>query len=263
MSDLNFGGRVAVITGAGGGLGKTYALDLASRGASIVVNDLGGASDGTGGGTSMADQTVKEINESGGKAAANYDSVATPEGGKAIIQTAIDNFGKVDIVINNAGNAGARMMQPRPFREMDPEQWAPPIDVNLHGVMNTTHAVLSGMCERRFGRLITISSGAGIVGLGIGVAPYAAGKGGAISFMRHMAIENASLGVTANSVALGLMEMTEVHDEALVAKLASTVPIGRLGTGDDLGPAIVWLASNEAAWVTGQTIQVNGGSVTS
>ena len=169
----------------------------------------------------------------------------------------------VDIVVNNAGNAGATVMQPRPFREMDPKEWSAPIDVNLSGVMHTTHATLPGMVERRFGRLVTVSSGAGVVGLGIGVAPYGAGKGGAISFMRHMAIENATLGVTANSVALGMMEMTEVHDEALVAKLAATVPCGRLGTGDDLGPAVVWLASDEASWVTGQTIHVNGGSVTS
>jgi NAD(P)-dependent dehydrogenase (short-subunit alcohol dehydrogenase family) len=247
MFDLT--GRLALVTGAGQGIGAGIAKHLANQGAKVVVNDIV---------LDRAEETAEGIRSAGGDAEGlAFDvtereqvcDVLTPRG--------------FDIVINNAGNAGARMMQPRPFREMDPEQWAPPIDVNLHGVMNTTHAVLSGMCERRFGRLITISSGAGIVGLGIGVAPYAAGKGGAISFMRHMAIENASLGVTANSVALGLMEMTEVHDEALVAKLASTVPIGRLGTGDDLGPAIVWLASNEAAWVTGQTIQVNGGSVTS
>lgn len=101
-----------------------------------------------------------------------------------------------------------------------------------------------------------------MIGLPIGVAPYGAAKGGAISFMRHIAVENAPLGVTANSLALGLMEMAEVHDEDLVAKLAATVPAGRLGTGDDVGPACLWLASDEAAWVTGQTIHVNGGSLT-
>jgi len=247
MFDLT--GRLALVTGAGQGIGAGVASHLANQGAKVVVNDIV---------LDRAEATVEAIRSAGGDAEGlAFDvtqreqvcEVLTPRG--------------FDIVINNAGNAGARMMQPCPFREMDPEQWAPPIDVNLHGVMNTTHAVLPGMCERGFGRLITISSGAGVVGLGIGVAPYAAGKGGAISFMRHMAIENASFGVTANSVALGLMEMTDVHDEALVAKLARTVPCGRLGTGDDLGPAIVWLASNEASWVTGQTIQVNGGSVTS
>ena len=103
MSEIRFEDRVAVITGAGGGLGKTYAIELAGRGAKVVVNDLGGATDGTGGGSSMADATVKEITEAGGTAVANYDSVATPEGGEAIIQTALDSFGQVDVVINNAG----------------------------------------------------------------------------------------------------------------------------------------------------------------
>ena len=103
MSEIRYDGRVAIVTGAGGGLGKTYALMLGARGASVVVNDLGGRADGTGAGSSMADQVVKEINEAGGKAVANYDSVSTPEGGAAIVKTAIDNFGKVDIVVNNAG----------------------------------------------------------------------------------------------------------------------------------------------------------------
>ena len=103
MSEIRFDDRVAVITGAGGGLGRTYALEFARRGGKVVVNDLGGAADGTGGGSSMADQVVKEIAEAGGTAVANYDSVATPEGGEAIIQTALDNFGQVDIVVNNAG----------------------------------------------------------------------------------------------------------------------------------------------------------------
>ena len=116
MSDIRFDGRVAVVTGAGGGLGKTYALQMASRGASVVVNDLGGAADGTGGGSSMADQAVEEIMQAGGKAVANYDSVATPEGGKAIIQTALDNFGKVDILVNNAG-----ILRDKSFLKLEPE----------------------------------------------------------------------------------------------------------------------------------------------
>ena len=247
MFDLT--GRLAVVTGAGQGIGAGIAGCLARQGATVVVNDIV---------AERADAIAEEIRSDGGSAEGLAFDVTDREQVCEVLTPR-----RFDIVVNNAGNAGARMMEPRPFREMDPEQWGPPLEVNLTGVMNTTHAVLPGMCERGFGRLLTISSGAGVVGLGIGVAPYGAGKGGAISFMRHMAIENAPFGVTANSVALGLMEMTEVHDEALVAKLASTVPCGRLGTGDDLGPAIVWLASNEASWVTGQTIQVNGGSVTS
>jgi NAD(P)-dependent dehydrogenase (short-subunit alcohol dehydrogenase family) len=247
MFDLT--GRLALVTGSGQGIGAGIARSLAKQGASVLVNDIV---------LDRAEATAETIRSAGGSAEGLAFDVTDREQVCEILTPR-----GLDIVVNNAGNAGARMMEPRPFREMDPEQWGPPIDVNLTGVMNTTHAVLAGMCERGFGRLITISSGAGVVGLGIGVAPYGAGKGGAISFMRHMAIENAAFGVTANSVALGLMEMTEIHDEALVAKLAATVPCGRLGTGEDLGPAIVWLASGEASWVTGQTIQVNGGSVTS
>ena len=104
--------------------------------------------------------------------------------------------------------------------------------------------------------------GAGVIGLPIGVSPYGAAKAGSISFMRHMAIENASFGVTANSLALGLMEMTEVNDRSITEKMARQIPRKRLGTGADVGPACVWLASDEANWVTGQTIHINGGSVT-
>lgn len=246
MFDLT--GRRALVTGAGQGIGAGIAQHLARQGAEVVVNDIV---------LDRAEASAEAIRAQGGAAEAlAFDVTNRDEVCESVTHR---NF---DIVVNNAGNAGARMMQPKPFREMDPAQWAPPIDVNLHGVMNTTHAVLPGMCERGFGRLVTISSGAGVVGLPIGVAPYGAGKGGAISFMRHMAIENAAFGVTANSLALGLMEMTEVTDGSLVAKLAKTVPLGRLGTGDDLGPAVVWIVSNEAEWVTGQTIHVNGGSVT-
>ena len=246
MFDLT--GRRALVTGAGQGIGAGIALHLARQGARVLVNDFF---------EDRAQSTVDAIAKAGGEASALAFDVTDRD---AVVQKL--RSVELDIVVNNAGNAGARMMQPSPFRDMDPEAWGPPIDVNLGGVMNTTHAVLKGMCDRGFGRLITISSGAGVVGLPIGVAPYGAGKAGATSFMRHMAIENASFGVTANSVALGLMEMTDVSDAALVAKLAKTVPCGRLGTGDDLGPAIIWLASNEASWVTGQTIHVNGGGVT-
>ncbi len=246
MFDLS--GRLALVTGGGQGIGAGIARHLAAQGARVLVNDY------------HADraQTIADALTKDGYAASPLAFDVTDREAVALALASHE----IDIVVNNAGNAGANTMQPSPFRDMDPALWAGPIDVNLHGVMNTTHAVLKGMCDRGFGRLITISSGAGVVGLPIGVAPYGAGKAGATSFMRHMAIENARLGVTANSIALGLMEMTEVTDRELVDRLARTVPVGRLGTGDDLGPAVVWLASNEASFVTGQTIHVNGGGVT-
>lgn len=246
MFDLS--SRLALVTGSGQGIGAGIAGHLAARGATVLVNDID---------PEKAERSAAKVREAGHQAdACAFDVTDREAVAKALAGR------PVDIVVNNAGNAGAETMRPRPFREMPPEQWNGPIDVNLHGVLNTTHATLPGMCERGHGRLITISSGAGVVGLPIGVATYGAGKGGALAFMRHMAIENAGLGVTANSLALGLMEMTQVTDADLVASLARSVPLGRLGTGDDIGPACVWLASDEAAWVTGQTIHVNGGSVT-
>jgi NAD(P)-dependent dehydrogenase (short-subunit alcohol dehydrogenase family) len=128
-------------------------------------------------------------------------------------------------------------------------------------VMNCVRAVLDGMRARGFGRIITISSGAGQTGLALGVAAYAAGKGGQIAFMRHIALENARSGVTANTLALGLMSNAGGND--VTAVLAKSVPVGRLGTPEDVGAACVFLASNEASWLTGQTIGLNGGNLTS
>ena len=145
------------------------------------------------------------------------------------------------------------------FRETQPADWVPYIDVNLYGVLNCCKAVIEGMCERGFGRVITISSGAGTMGVAIGVSAYGAGKGGGLGFMRNLALEVARDGVTVNSLALGLMN--NVPAEA-VPTIAPTVPIGRLGDPDEIGACCVYLASNEAGWMTGQTIQLNGGSVT-
>lgn len=246
MFDLS--GKRALVTGAGQGIGAGIAYYLAKQGASVLVNDYFAG---------RAEQAADNIRKGGFDAQALRFDVTDRE---AVVAAVGDMA--IDIVVNNAGNAGAQAMHATVFRDMDPEQWSASIDVNLYGVMNTTHAVLKGMCDRGFGRLITISSGAGAVGLPFGVSTYGAGKAGAISFMRHMALENAQLGVTANSLALGLMEMTDVNDPKLVESLARSVPVGRLGTGDDIGPAVVWLASEEAAFVTGQTIHVNGGGVT-
>ena len=148
----------------------------------------------------------------------------------------------------------------QPFRDSHPSAWRSYVDLNLYGVMNCSHAVIGGMSERGFGRIITISSGAGTVGLALGVSPYAAGKGGAIAFMRHLALESAGQGITANTVAIGLIDN---HADPKVAEhLASTIPVGRMGQPSDIGPLCVYLASDEASWMTGQTLELNGGSVT-
>ena len=224
MSDIRFDGRVAVITGAGGGLGKTYALDLASRGASIVVNDLGGSSDGTGGGSSMADATVKQITEAGGTAVANYDSVATPEGGKAIIQTALDEFGKVDILINNAG-----ILRDKSFLKLEPKDLEAVVDVHLKGAFFVTQPAFASMKQNGFGRIVMASSGAGIFG-NFGQSNYGAAKMGLVGLMNVLAVEGAKYDIKVNTIAPvaktrlteGLLgPMAEALDPAFVTPLVT------------------------------------------
>ena len=246
MFDL--GGRVVLVTGAGQNVGAGIARQLAAQGAAVAVNDLM---------AERAQATVVEIEEAGGRAAAFPFDVGDWAAVQAGVKSAEAELGAIDILVNNAGvPAGMAMTK---FRETEPADWGPYIDVNLYGVMNCCKAVVAGMCDRRFGRLITISSGAGTAGTGIGVSAYGAGKGGGAAFMRNLALEVAGDGVTANSLALGLMN--NVPEEALPA-LAASIPAGRLGSPDDIAACCVYLASDEAGWMTGQTIQLNGGSVT-
>jgi NAD(P)-dependent dehydrogenase (short-subunit alcohol dehydrogenase family) len=170
-----------------------------------------------------------------------------------------ERLGPVDILVNNAGNGGAGGMRAAPFRQVDPSEWTGAVSVNLYGVMNCCKAVIDSMCDRGWGRIITISSGAGTSGVAIGVSPYSAGKGGGLAFTRTLALEVARTGVTANTIALGLMTLA---DSEVTRQLARSIPVGRTGTPADIGAACVWLASDEAAWVTAQTIEINGGSVT-
>ena len=243
-------GRVALVTGAGQGVGAGIARLLAAQGATVAVNDLV---------AERAQETVGDITAPGGRAVAAPFDVTAYDGVAAGITDVTETVGPVDILVNNAGNGGEHGMRPEPFREMDPASWEGPIRVNLYGVLNCCRVVINGMCDRGWGRIITISSGAGTAGVNIGVSPYSAGKGGGIAFTRTLALEVAKTGVTANSIALGLMAM---KDPQVTAHLAKAIPVGRVGTPEDIGAACVWLASNEAAWVTAQTIEVNGGSIT-
>ncbi len=245
-------GRVALVTGSGQGVGAGIARLLAAQGAFVAVNDLR---------AERAQATVDAIVAAGGNATVSAFDVTNHDLVVGAIATLEASHGPVDILVNNAGNGGEHGMKPVQFRESDPASWRGPIDVNLYGVLNCCHAVINGMVERAHGRVITIASGAGTVGLNIGVSPYAGGKGGAIGFMRHLAIENARLGVTANSLAIGLMGVQGPPTE-VTAGLARANPVGRLGTAEDIGYLCVYLASDEASWMTGQTIQINGGSVT-
>ena len=248
MFDLS--GKVALVTGAGQNVGAGIARALAARGAAVAVNDLH---------AERAEHVAKEIEDAGGRAvAAPFDvtSLAATQSGLTAVKA---KLGAVDVLVNNAGVPDG--MGLTRFRDYDPAQWARMVDLNLYGVLHCARAVVDEMCARRWGRIITISSGAGQVGLPIGVSLYGAGKGGAIAFMRHLAIELARDGVTANTLCLGLMN--NAGDAAGTRAIAATVPVGRLGTPDDVGAAVVYLASPEASWITGQTIGLNGGSTTS
>lgn len=248
MFDLT--GRVALVTGAGQGAGAGIARALARQGAAVAVNDLVAA---------RAERVAETLAADGRRARAVAFDVTDAAAVVRGVAEAADALGPIDVLVNNAGVPSG--MELTRFRELDPAAWARFVDLNLYGVLHCTKAVLDGMCERGFGRVVTISSGAGQVGLGIGVSLYGAGKAGAIAFMRHLAIEVARSGVTANTLALGLLASAEGAE--LPPGLAASVPAGRLGTPEDVGAAVAFLASDEAGWITGQTLGVNGGSVTS
>ncbi|HSO66719.1 MAG TPA: SDR family NAD(P)-dependent oxidoreductase [Desulfatirhabdiaceae bacterium] len=202
---IDFTGRVAIVTGAGAGLGRTYALELAKRGAKVVVNDLGGARDGTGSGSSSAaDAVVQEIMESGGEAVANYDSVATPEGGEAIVQTAIRAYGRVDILINNAG-----ILRDKSILKMAPENWKTVLDVHLNGAYHVTRPAFKIMKEAGYGRVIMTTSAAGLYG-NFGQTNYSSAKMGLIGLMNTLKLEGEKYNILVNTIApLAASRLTE------------------------------------------------------
>ena len=204
MADLGFDNKVAIITGAGGGLGRQHALELARRGARIVVNDLGGSVDGTGHADGPADKVVAEIKELGGEAIANTDSVATPEGGEAIVAAAVEAFDTVDIVINNAG-----ILRDKTFHNMTPELVDAVIDVHLRGAFYVTMPAYKIMREKNYGRIVNTSSNSGLLG-NFGQSNYGAAKLGLVGFTRVLANEGAKRNIKANAIApVAKTRMTE------------------------------------------------------
>ncbi len=245
MADLGFDGKVAVITGAGGGLGREHALLLASRGALIVINDLGGTVDGSGSDKGAAERMVDEIRGLGGEAVANTDSVASPEGGEAIIKTAMDAFGRVDIVINNAG-----ILRDKSFNKMEPELLNPVIDVHLKGAFYVTKPAFIQMREQGYGRIISTSSAAGVFG-NFGQTNYGAAKMGLVGLTRVLAVEGAKYNIKANAIApLALTRMTEDIMGALGDKLAPRL----------ISPLVTYLA-HESCEATGRLFSVGGGRI--
>ncbi|MBL7498474.1 SDR family oxidoreductase [Frankia sp. CNm7] len=245
-------GHLALVTGAGQNMGAGAARALAAQGAAVAVNDLV---------PDRAEAVRAEIEAAGGKAVAVPFDVLDPEAVRAGVAAARAAFGRpVDILVNNAGIHSD--MVARPFRQLDPALWRGPVEINIFGSLHCIHAVLEDMVDAGWGRIVQISSGAGRTGLKIGVALYGAGKSGIEGFIRHLSQEVAGTGVTANTLALGLMDNSANNDPQVTRALAAAVPTGRLGTPTDVGAAVVFLASEETSWLTGQTINLNGGSGT-
>jgi NAD(P)-dependent dehydrogenase (short-subunit alcohol dehydrogenase family) len=245
MADLGFDGKVAIITGAGGGLGRSHALELARRGALIVANDLGGSVDGTGSGTTAAQAVVDEITAAGGDAVANYDSVATPEGGRAIVQTALDRFGRVDIVINNAG-----ILRDASFKNMGPDNVNPVLDVHLRGAFHVTQPAWEHMRAQNYGRIVNTSSGAGVFG-NFGQTNYGAAKMGLVGLTRVLAVEGAKNNIKANAIApVAKTRMTEDLLGPIADKLLPEL----------VTPLVVFLAHEDCP-VTGELYTLGGGRV--
>jgi len=247
MFDLS--GRVALVTGAGQNTGAGIARALAAQGAAVAVNDLV---------AERAEAVCAAIEDAGGKAMAVVFDVTDRDAvvaGVARVRAGLG--GHVDILVNNAGIPAD--MGYGEFRTLDPARWRAPVEINLFGAMNCVHAVLDDMCRAGWGRIVQISSGAGRTGSTIGISLYGAGKSGVEGFVRHVACEVAASGVTVNALALGLMQNAGGPG---VAELEARIPVGRRGRPEDVAPAVVYLASPEAAWLTGQTIDLNGGSTT-
>ena len=234
MSEMRFEGRVAIITGAGGGLGRSHALELARRGAMVLVNDL-----------TAAEQVVDEITALGGQAAANRDSVATPGGGAAIVQAAVDAFGRVDILVNNAG-----ILRDKAFHKMDESMIDAVIDVHLKGALYVSQPAFRLMREQGYGRIISTTSASGLFG-NFGQANYGAAKAGLAGLTRVLALEGAGHGIMANAIApIASTQMTE----GILGDLAAKVSPGTVS------PLVAYLAHEDCA-VNGHVYSVAGGRV--
>jgi NAD(P)-dependent dehydrogenase (short-subunit alcohol dehydrogenase family) len=242
---MRFDGRVAIITGAGGGLGRSHALELARRGAYILVNDLGGALDGSGSSAPAAQRVVDEINALGGKAAANTDSVATPDGGNAIVQAALEAFGRVDVLVNNAG-----ILRDKAFHKMDHTMIDAVIDVHLKGALYVTAPAFRLMRGQGYGRIISTSSASGLFG-NFGQANYGAAKAGLAGLTRVLALEGVRHGIKVNAIApVAATRMTTDILGDLAAKLSP----------ESVSPLVAYLAHEECS-VNGHIYSVAGGRI--
>jgi len=246
MADFGLKGRTAVVTGAGGGLGRAHALLFAKHGANVVINDLGGSFDGAGKGSEMADKVVAEIKAAGGNAVANYDSVSTEEGAGGIIKSAIDAFGKIDILVNNAG-----ILRDKSFVNMTDADWDLVFAVHVKGAYYCTKAAWGHMREQKYGRVVLTSSASGIYG-NFGQTNYAAAKMGIVGFGQTLALEGEKHNIRVNMIApVAASRMTESLMPAFV--LEKLKP-------ECVSPLVVYLCS-EGIDVNGELYEVGAGAV--
>jgi len=245
-SDLRFDGRVAVVTGAGGGLGRQYALMLAARGAHVVVNDIGGSVGGDGSHEGPAAGVVREILDGGGSAIANTDSVSSPDSAEAIVQCALDKFGTIDILINNAG-----ILRDSTFYKLSPENIDAVLDVHLRGTFFVSLYAWRVMRDKSYGRIINTSSNSGLIG-NFGQSNYGAAKLGVVGLTRVLAAEGQRFNINVNAIApAALTRMTESVIEGDTARILDPAYVA---------PAVAWLA-HEDCQTSGEVISAGGGRI--
>jgi 3-oxoacyl-[acyl-carrier protein] reductase len=244
---MDFTGKVAIVTGSGRGIGKAIAVKLAENGATLVINDVGDSA--------PAEQTVSEIKNLNRQAMAVMADVSSSTDVSKMMETAVAAYGKVDILVNNAGITRDQLTM-----KMTDEEWDKVLAIDLKSVFLCTRAVLRPMLKQRSGRIISMSSVVGIIG-NAGQANYAAAKAGIIGFTKTIAKEVASRGITVNAVAPGFIDtpMTQVLPEERKQALMNNIPLGYLGTPRDIAETVAFLASEEARYITGQVISVDGG----
>ena len=241
-------GKVALVTGAGGGLGRAHAMLLAAEGAKVVVNDLGGARDGTGASTSMADGVVDEILAAGGEAVAHYGSVTSREDAQGMVDAAVNQYGKIDILIANAG-----ILRDKSFKNMTDDMWDVVLDVHLRGTYLTTKVAFDQMLEQGSGgRIIMTSSTSGLLG-NFGQTNYGAAKAGIAGFMRCLWLEGVKYGITVN--VLAPTATSRLTTDILPEEIQENFP------PEAVSPAVVWLCTDEAKDISGRQWLVAGNNV--
>ncbi|MFC2033922.1 3-oxoacyl-[acyl-carrier-protein] reductase [Chloroflexota bacterium] len=245
---MNLSDRVAIVTGSGRGIGQAIALKLSNVGATVVINDID---------EDVANNVAEEIKALKRESMAVPSDVSSPAGVEKLVQSTIDKYGKIDILVNNAG-----IVKDHILIRMSDEDWDDVLSIDLKSVFLCTRAVLRHMTKQRWGRIISIASIVGIVG-NAGQANYASAKAGIIGFTRSVAKEVASRSVTVNALAPGFIDtrMTQQLAEKYVQELKERIPLGFFGTPQDVAEAAAFLASEEARYITGQLLNIDGGMV--